>query len=112
LHHEVSFAGEAKQRVMADPFKVTVKVCVFLLPVDGVFTGIDIDDESPFVSAPKEGVGSSAGHIFEGFQTFTRCEDVILKARECGLAHPIVLGGAQAKTPQPAHPPRGGLQSS
>jgi hypothetical protein len=66
-----------------------------LLSVDRVFTGIDIDDESPFVSAPKEGVGRSAEHIFEGFQTLTRCEDVVLKATECGLAGPAIMLFAQ-----------------
>jgi len=78
--------------VIADPFKVTVKGCALLLSVDGVFTGIDTDGESPFVSSPKEGVGRSAEYIFEGFQTPTRCEDVVLKARECGLAGPTWRG--------------------
>ncbi len=62
---KVLTAGEAKQRMIADMIEVTVESCALLLSVDGVFTGIDIDDESPFVSAPKEGVGGSTERIFE-----------------------------------------------
>jgi hypothetical protein len=77
--------------VIADPFKVTVKGRTLLLSVDGVFNGSDIDDESPFFSAPKEGVGGLGEHILEGFQTLTRCEDVVLKARECGLPRSALM---------------------
>jgi hypothetical protein len=85
--------------MLADLPEVTVKGCALLLSVDGVSTGIDIDDDEPlFVPAPKEGVGRSAEHIFEGFQTLTGCEDVVLKARECGLADPAVVLFSQGQT--------------
>jgi len=72
--------------MVADLLEVTVKGCTLLVPVNGIFGGIYIDDEPPLVSAPKEGVGRSADHIFQGFQPLTSCEDVVLKARESGLA--------------------------
>ena len=50
------------------------------------------DDEPPFVSAPEKVVGGPAESIFEGLQTLTRREDVVLKARECGLAGPTWRG--------------------
>ncbi len=78
---KVPFASEAKQRMIADLIEITVKGCTLLVSVDGVFSGIYIDDEPPFVSAPKEGVGGSADCIFEGFQTLACCENVVLKAR-------------------------------
>ncbi len=60
-----------------------------MLSVNGVFGGIDINYEPPFVSAPKEGFGGSAEAFFESFQTLTRREDVVLKAREYGLLAPL-----------------------
>ena len=63
---EISVASEAKQWMVAELLEVTVEACALLLPVNGVFGGIDIYDEPPFVSAPKEGFGGSAEHIFEG----------------------------------------------
>ena len=63
--------------MVADLLEVTVKGCTLLVPVDGIFGGIYIDDEPPLVSAPKEGVGRSADHIFQGFQPLTSCEDVV-----------------------------------
>ncbi len=77
--------------MVADLLEVTIKGCTLLVPVDWIFGGIYIDDEPPFVSAPKEGVGRSADHIFQGFHPFTSCEDVVLKAREYGLAGPIFM---------------------
>ncbi|MGA2402143.1 MAG: hypothetical protein ABSG91_10595 [Syntrophobacteraceae bacterium] len=64
---EISVAGEGKQRMVAELLEVTVEGCALLLSVNGVFGGIDIDNEPPFISAPKEGVGGSAQRIFEGF---------------------------------------------
>ena len=64
---KVPFAGEAKQGVVADLLEVTVKGCALLLSVDRIFGAIYIDDEPPFVSAPKEGIGGSADCISEGF---------------------------------------------
>jgi hypothetical protein len=52
--------------MVANLFEVTVKGCPLLLSVDGVFSGININDEPPFVSTPKEGFGGSAERIFEG----------------------------------------------
>jgi len=63
---EISVASEAKQWMVAELLEVTVEGCALLLSVNGVFGGIDIYDEPPFVSAPKEGFGGSAEHIFEG----------------------------------------------
>jgi hypothetical protein len=65
--------------MVADLLEVTVKGCTLLLSVDWIFGGIYIDDEPPFVSAPKEGLGRSADHIFQGFQPLTSCEDVVLE---------------------------------
>ena len=105
--------------MVADLLEVTVKGCTLLVPVDGIFGGIYIDDEPPLVSAPKEGVGRSADHIFQGFQPLTSCEDVVLEARECGLAGstwrglefvpaPSCLVGLTRKLHSPPTHPRGG----
>jgi hypothetical protein len=45
--------------MVADLLEVIVKGCTLLLSVNRVFGGIDINNEPPFVSAPKEGVGGS-----------------------------------------------------
>ena len=83
---KITLVGQAKQRMVADLIEVSVKRCTLLVPVDGIFGGIDIDDEPPFVPTSKECVGRSADHIFQGFQPFTSCEDVVFKATQCGLA--------------------------
>jgi hypothetical protein len=83
---KVPFVGEAKQRMVADLIEITVKGWTLLVSVGGISGGIDIDDEPPFVSAPKQGVGGSTDHIFQGFQPLTSCEDVVFKATQCGLA--------------------------
>jgi len=54
---KITFVGQAKQRMVADLVEVAVKGCALLLSVDRVFSGINIDDEPPFVSTPKEGFG-------------------------------------------------------
>jgi hypothetical protein len=77
--------------VVADLLEVAVEGGTFLLPVDGVFCGIYIDNESSFVSAPKQGVGASVERIFEGLQPLTGCKHVVLKTAECGLACPILM---------------------
>jgi hypothetical protein len=56
---KIPVAGEAKQRMVADLIEVTVKGFTLLLSVNRIFGGIDIDNEPPFVSAPKEGGGGS-----------------------------------------------------
>jgi hypothetical protein len=71
--------------MVADLLEVTVKGSPLLLSVDRIFGGINIDDEPPFVSAPKEGVGGSAQRIFESFQALTRRKDLVLESAECGL---------------------------
>ena len=83
---KISVAGEAKQGMVAELLEVTIEGRTLLLSVNGVFGGIDIDDEPPFVPTSKECVGRSADHIFQGFQPFTSCEDVVFKATQCGLA--------------------------
>ena len=93
---KITFVGETKQRMIADLFEVTIKGRAFLVSVDGVFGGIDIYDEPPLVSAPKQGVGGSANGIFKGFQTLRCCENTILKTGECGLACPIFMLFAQS----------------
>jgi hypothetical protein len=52
--------------MVADLLEVAVEDCAFLISVNRVFGGININDEAPFVSTPKEGVGRSAERIFEG----------------------------------------------
>ena len=54
--------------MVADLLEVTVKGCTLLVPVDGIFGGIYIDDESPFVSAPKEGAGGSLSIFLRAFR--------------------------------------------
>ncbi len=100
---KITFVGKAKQRTVADLIEVTVKSCTLLLSVDGIFSGINIDDEPPFVSAPKEGVGSSADHIFQGFQSLTSCEGVVLKARQCRLAGSAFMLFPQGKPKRRGH---------
>ena len=64
---KITFVGQTEQGVIADLVEVTVKGCTLLVSVDGIFGGIYIDDEPPFVSAPKQGVGGSADGILMGF---------------------------------------------
>ena len=108
-----------EQRMIAHLLKAAIEGGALLFSVDGVFSGINIDDEPPFVSAPKEGAGRSADHIFQGFQPITSCEDVVLEARECGLAGstwrglefvpaPSCLVGLTRKLHSPPTHPRGG----
>jgi hypothetical protein len=63
---KIAFVREKKQRMIANPVEVAVEGGRFLISVDGIFGGIDIDDEPPFVSAPKKSIGGSADGIFEG----------------------------------------------
>ena len=63
---EITFVGETEQGMIADLVEVTVEGCTLLVSVNGVFGGIYINDEPPFVSAPKQGVGRSANGIFKG----------------------------------------------
>jgi hypothetical protein len=83
---KITFVGQTEQRVIADLVGITVKRCTLLVSVHGIFGGIYIDDEPPFVSAPKEGVGGPADGIFKGFQTLACCENLVLEPAECGLA--------------------------
>jgi hypothetical protein len=78
--------------VVADLLKVAVEGGALLFSVDGVFSGINIDDESPFVPVSKQGIGRSVEAFFESFRTLTRCEDVVLKATECGSPGPTRRG--------------------
>ena len=71
--------------------------------VDGIFGGIYIDDEPPFVSAPKEGVSRSADQVFQGFQPLTSCEDIVLKARERGLAGAAFMFFSQGQPKRRVH---------
>jgi hypothetical protein len=64
---KITLIGQAKQWMEADLLEITVEGGTFLISVDGVFSGIYIDDEPPFVSAPEQGVGGSADGIFKGF---------------------------------------------
>jgi hypothetical protein len=52
--------------MIADLIEVTVESRTLLVSVDGIFGGIYVTDEPPFVSAPKQGVGRAADGIFEG----------------------------------------------
>jgi hypothetical protein len=63
---KISVAGEAKQGMVAELLEVTIEGRTLLLSVNGVFGGIDIDDEPPLVPAPKEGIGGLAERVFEG----------------------------------------------
>jgi hypothetical protein len=77
--------------MVADLHEVTVKGRALLLSVNGIFSGIYIDDEPPFVSAPKEGVGGSADCIFEGFQTLACCENLVFESAQRGLAGSVLM---------------------
>lgn len=57
---KIAVAGETKQRMVANLIEVAFEGGALLLSMYGVFSGINIDDEPPFVSAPKKGVGGSA----------------------------------------------------
>jgi hypothetical protein len=82
---KIPFAGEAKQKMVADLLKVAVEGGAFLISMDGVFSGIDIDYEMTFISPSKQGVGGSAEAFFEGLQPLTCREDLVLESAECGL---------------------------
>jgi hypothetical protein len=71
--------------MVADLLEVTVKGCTLLLPVDGVSSGINIDDQAALVPASKQGIGRSGEALFESFQALLIHEDVVLKATERGL---------------------------
>ena len=101
---KISIAGEAKQGMVADLLEVTVEGCTLLLSVDGVFSGINIDDEPPFVSTPKEGFGGPAERIFEGLQSLTRREDLVLESAKCGLAGSVLMLFAQGQSERRVHP--------
>jgi hypothetical protein len=101
---KITFVGQAKQRMVADLIEVTVKGCTLLVPMDGIFGGIDIDDEPPFVSASKECVGRSADHIFQGFQPLTSCEDVVFKATQCGLTGSTFMIFSQSQPKRRVNP--------
>jgi hypothetical protein len=64
---KITLVGQTEQGVIADLVEITVKGCTLLVSVYGIFGGIYIDDEPPFVSAPKQGVGGSADGILMGF---------------------------------------------
>jgi hypothetical protein len=53
--------------MIANLVEVTVEGCALLVSVNRVLGGIYINNEPPFVSAPKKGVGRSANAIFKGF---------------------------------------------
>jgi len=64
---KITFVGQTEQRMIASLVEVAVKGCTLLASVHGIFGGIYINDEPPFVSAPKQGVGRSGDGIFKGF---------------------------------------------
>jgi hypothetical protein len=101
---KIPVAGKAKQRMVADLLEVTVKGCTILLSVNRVFGGIDIDNEPPFVSAPKEGVGGSIENIFEGLQPLACCENLVLEPAECGLAGTAFMFFPQGQSECRVHP--------
>jgi hypothetical protein len=90
--------------MVAELLEITVEGCALLRSVNGVLGGIDIYDEPPFVSAPKEGFGGSAEHIFEGPQPLACCEDVVLKARQCRLAGSAFMLFPQGQPKRRVHP--------
>jgi len=64
---KITLVGHTEQRVIANLVEVSVKGCTLLISVDGIFGGIYIDYEPPFVAAPKQGVGGSTDGVFKGF---------------------------------------------
>jgi len=98
------FAGEAKQRMLTDLFEVAVKCGALLFSVNGVFSGIHIDDESPFVSPSKQGVGGSAYVFFECPQSPAGREYLILESAERGLAGSILMLFSQGQSERRVHP--------
>jgi hypothetical protein len=63
--------------------EVAVECGTLLISMDGAFCGIYIDDESPFVSAPKQGLGRPAEAVFKSFETSRHRQDVVLEPAEC-----------------------------
>jgi hypothetical protein len=51
--------------VVADLVEVTVESSAFLVSMDRIVSGIYLDDEPPFVSPSKQGVGASAERNFK-----------------------------------------------
>jgi hypothetical protein len=82
LRQKLPFAGEVKQKVVTDLFKVVMEGGAFLISMDGVFSGIDIDYEMTFISPSMKSVGGSAEAFFEGLQPLTGLEDLILESAE------------------------------
>jgi hypothetical protein len=70
--------------VIADLFKVAVEGSAFLLSMDGIFAGINIQDQSALVSAPKKSIGEAAQAGFEALDPILGGEDVVLKAAKPG----------------------------
>jgi hypothetical protein len=101
---KIPFAGEEKQRVIADLFKVAVEDGAFLISMDGVFSGIDIDDEMTFVSPSKQGIGGSAEAFFEDLQPLTGREDLILESAECGLPGSAIKLFRQSQSERRVYP--------
>ena len=56
------------------------------------------------VQLPGNLGGSHPEHIFEGVQTLTRCEDVVLESAECELPGPAVLLFPQGQSECGGHP--------
>jgi hypothetical protein len=90
--------------MVADLIEVTVKGCALLLSVDRVFSGINIDYESPFVSAPKQGIGGPAERIFQGLQSPAGGEYLVLESAQRGLPCSVLMLFAQGQPERRVHP--------
>ena len=81
--------------MIADLLEVTVKGCTLLASVHGIFGGIYINDEPPFVSTPQEGFGGSAEHIFQSLEPLPGGENLALEPTECRLPGSAIMLFAQ-----------------
>ena len=90
--------------MIADLVEVTVERCFLLVSVDGVLGGINIDDESPFVSPSKQGVDGSAEAFFEGLQSPAGCEYLVLESAERGLPGAALMLFPQGQSERGVHP--------
>jgi len=81
--------------MVADQLKVAVEGGALLLSMYGVFSGVDIDDDSPLVPASKQSIGGPTESFFKSLQPLTSGEDVVFESANCGLPGSALMLFAQ-----------------
>jgi hypothetical protein len=90
--------------MVTDLLKVAVEGGALLLSMYGVFSGIDIDYESPLVPASKQSIGGPAESFFQSLQPLPGSEDVVLESAECGLPGSAIKLFPQGQSERRVHP--------